>query len=166
VTASLYVLDRGWVAELAELAGPAKRRGGIWPTRPVVGVSPSAAFLNVLAEHARRVQPGYEWSGYCMLALVDYLQRHGARLRNSDLNAELSAINRVHSETILLTATHKKYLDKLAPTAHREDRIRAYFAKQRLDFEEAGVAGLDGLELLHDALTELQPNEVLLLHVG
>ncbi|MGK5741393.1 hypothetical protein [Micromonospora sp. URMC 103] len=101
-----------------------------------------------------------------MLALVDYLQHHGVRLRRSDLRAESSAINRIYGETLLLTPRHKKYLSKLAPDAHREDELRAHFENKRLGFEEAGMAAMDGLELLHDTLSGLQPDEVLVLNVG
>jgi hypothetical protein len=162
--ASLYVLDRDRVVELAGLAG----RTSWWArsTRSSAGFDRSAAFFTVLLEHARPVRPGYEWSGHCMLALVAYLQRRGVRLRRSDLKAESSAINRVYGETLLLTSMHTKYLDKLAPEAHREDKLRAYFEKEGLGFEEAGMAAMDGLQLLHDALSGLQPDEVLLLNVG
>ncbi|SCG66336.1 hypothetical protein [Micromonospora inositola] len=162
--ASLYVLDRERAVELADLAG----RTSWWArlTRSSAGFDRNAAFFEVLVEHARPVRPGYEWSGNCMLALLAYLQRRGVRLRRSDLKAESSAINRVYGETLLLTSVHKKYLDKLAPEAHREDQIRAYFEKERLGFEEAGIAAMDGLELLHDALSRLQRDEVLLLNVG
>ncbi|SIR35498.1 hypothetical protein [Micromonospora avicenniae] len=162
--ASLYVLDRDRVVELAGLVG----RPSWWARLPRSSATTdqNGAFFQVLAKHARPVRPGYEWSGYCMLAVVDYLQRHGVPLRRSDLRAESSAINRVYGETLLLTPVHKKYLGKLAPDAHREDELRAYFENKRLGFEEAGMAAMDGLELLHDTLSGLQPDEVLLLNVG
>ncbi|GAA4607988.1 hypothetical protein BJY16_006617 [Actinoplanes octamycinicus] len=101
-----------------------------------------------------------------MLALVDCLERRGVWLRRSDLRAESSAINRVYGETLLLIPAHKKYLDGLVPEAHREDVLQAYFKKKRLDFEEAGMAAMDGLKLLHDVLSGLKEDEVLLLNVG
>lgn len=144
---SLSVLDRDQVKALAELVefGP---------------------FMQVLAEHGRPVQPGCEWSGDCMLALLDYLEDRGVRLRHSDLEAESSAINEVYDDTLLLTPAHQKYLSELAPDAHDEDELRAWFAEEDLEFEEVGMAGKDGLELLRDQLSALQPDEVLLLNVG
>jgi hypothetical protein len=164
VIASLYVLDRERVVELASLVAPESRWARL--TRFRAGPDPSPAFFSALAEYARPVRPGYEWSGYCMLALLDYLQRRGVRLRRSGLNAESSVINRVYAETVLLTPAHQRYLEEIAPAAHREDELRSYLASKRLGFEEAGMAAMDGLLLLHEALSGLQPDEVLLLNVG
>ena len=161
---SLYLIGRGRVMELAKLAGRTTWWTGIGRRR--VPRDGGHGFFEALDEYGYRVHPGYEWSGYCMLHLLDYLRRRGVRLERSELRAEASAINRVYDYTVLVTPAHKAYLDRLDPAVHKEEDLRAYFDKAGYGFEEAGIAAMNGLELLHNIISCLGDREVLLLHIG
>ncbi|MFI6758798.1 hypothetical protein ACIBF5_06585 [Micromonospora sp. NPDC050417] len=68
--------------------------------------------------------------------------------------------------TVLITPAHRRLLDQLDPAGHRAEELAAHFEEMGLDFEESGMAGLDGLGLLHDTIAELGSDQVLQLHVG
>jgi hypothetical protein len=101
-----------------------------------------------------------------MLHLLDYLKRRGVQLQRSELAAEASAINRIYDYTVLITPAHKAYIDRLDPAVHQEEDLRAYFDRAGYGFEEAGLAAMDGLKLLHDIISRLRDYEVLLLNIG
>ncbi|MFC5000536.1 hypothetical protein ACFPIJ_22205 [Dactylosporangium cerinum] len=64
--ASLYVLDRDRVVELAGLVGQTPWRARLTSSR--ADSDQNAAFFNALVEHARPVQPGYELNATAPLA--------------------------------------------------------------------------------------------------
>jgi hypothetical protein len=49
---------------------------------------------------------------------------------------------------------------------HKGEDLGAYFDKVGYGFEEAGMAAMNGLELLHNIISRLGDREVLLLHIG
>ena len=63
----------------------------------------------------------------------------------------------MHDLTVLITSTHKRFLTQLDPAGHRAEELAAHFEELGLDFEESGMAGLDGLRLLRDSISELRP---------
>ncbi|MEU8422988.1 hypothetical protein AB0C15_19140 [Micromonospora sp. NPDC048835] len=146
--ASLTVVPRDSITELARLAR----------------TSPSS-FHAYLAEHGSRARQDYDWSGYCMLYVLTYLEEHDINLESSELNAESEAINSSYGLTTLITPA-RGLLDQLDPGAHRAEDLAAHFAEMGMDFEESGPAGLDGLRLLRDCVSDLSDHQVLLLHIG
>ncbi|MEV6376428.1 hypothetical protein [Micromonospora musae] len=101
-----------------------------------------------------------------MLHVLSYLEERDVDLEQSEFDAESAAINKVHDLTVLITPAHKRFLDQLDPAGHREEELAAHLEEMGLDFEESGMAGLDALTLLHDSISELRDNQVLLLHIG
>ncbi|MEV6514742.1 hypothetical protein AB0M37_03040 [Micromonospora chalcea] len=97
---------------------------------------------------------------------MSYLEERDVDLEQSEFDAESAALNKVHDLTVLITPAHKRFLDQLDPTGHREEELAAHFEEMGLDFEESGMAGLDGLRLLRDSISELRDDQVLLLHIG
>ncbi|MDH6468690.1 hypothetical protein M2303_002231 [Micromonospora sp. H404/HB375] len=147
--ASLTLVPRRSIPELARLARTS-----------------SSSLGSYLAEHGREPREEYDWSGYCMLHVLSYLEERDVDLEQSEFDAESAAINKVHDLTVLITPAHKRFLDQLDPAGHREEELAAHFEEMGLDFEESGTAGLDGLRLLRDSISELRDDQVLLLHIG
>ncbi|MEU8155599.1 hypothetical protein AB0B94_18210 [Micromonospora sp. NPDC048986] len=146
--ASLTVVPRGSITELARLAR----------------TSPSS-FRAYLAEHGSRARQEYDWSGYCMLYVLTYLEERGIDLEPPELNAESEAINSAYGLTTLITPA-PGLLDQLDPDAHRAEDLAAHFEDMGMDFEESGTVGLDTLRLLRDSISDLRDDDVLLLHIG
>lgn len=146
--ASLTLVPRDSVTELARLAR----------------TSPSSLH-SYLAEHGGKARQEYDWSGYCMLYVLTYLDERGIDLEQSEFNAESEAINSVYGLTMLITPA-RRLLDQLDPSAHREDELAAHFEEMGMGFEESGTAGLDTLRLLRDCISDLRDDQVLLLNIG
>ncbi|MFG1838071.1 hypothetical protein ACGFH8_06495 [Micromonospora sp. NPDC049175] len=147
--ASLTVVGRDTVPELARLARTSR-----------------SSLHSYLAEHGREARQEYGWSGYCMLYVLTYLDERGVDLQQSEFDAESDAITSALGYTVLITPGHQQLLDQLDPAAHRAEELAAYFAEMGMDFEESGVAGLEGVTLLRDSIADLRDDQVLLLHLG
>ncbi|MEU8181570.1 hypothetical protein AB0B85_10505 [Micromonospora sp. NPDC049044] len=147
--ASLTVLPRASVAELARRA-----------------TESSSSLRSYLAEHGVTAGQEYDWSGYCLLYVLTYLEERGVDLQLSEFDAESEAINSVHGLTVLITPAHRRFLAQLDPGGHRAEELSAHFEEMGMDFEESGTAGLDGLTLLRDSIAGLRDDQVLLLHLG
>ncbi|MCG5473020.1 hypothetical protein LADH09A_000904 [Micromonospora sp. LAH09] len=146
--ASLTLVPRDSITELARLAR----------------TSPSS-FHSYLAEHGGKTRQEYDWSGYCMLYVLTYLEERGIDLEQSEFNAESEAINSAYGLTTLITSA-PGLVDQLDPGAHREEDLVAHFAEMGMAFEESGTAGLDTLRLLRDTIAELRDDQVLLINIG
>ncbi|MEO3748754.1 hypothetical protein [Plantactinospora sp. B5E13] len=147
--ASLTLLHRGDVPELARLAR----------TSP-------AAFRGYLAEHGRGLATSYDWSGYCMLHVLTYLDDRDVDLESAEFDAEAVAISETYGLISLITSGNEELLRQLDPAGHVAAELADHFTEMGLEFEESGQAGLDGLTLLHDSVARLGEDEVLLLHIG
>ncbi|MFC0033547.1 hypothetical protein ACFFMM_28890 [Micromonospora chaiyaphumensis] len=147
--ASLTLIPRSSIPELARSARTS-----------------SSSLHSFLAEHGRESPEEYDWSGYCMLHVLSYLEEHGVDLEQSEFDAVSAAVNKVHDLTVFITPAHKRFLGQLDPARHRPEELAAHFEEMGLDFEESGMAGLDGLTLLRDSISDLRDDQVLLLHVG
>lgn len=146
--ASLSLVPRDSITELARLAR----------------ASPSS-FHAYLAEHGGKARQEYDWSGYCMLYVLTYLEEGGIDLEQSEFSAESEAINSVYGLTTLI-APAPGLVDQLDPSAHREEDLVAHLEEMGVAFEESGTAGLDTLRLLRDTISELHDDQVLLLNIG
>ncbi|WP_330438553.1 hypothetical protein OHB44_26555 [Micromonospora sp. NBC_00821] len=146
--ASLTVVPRDSITELARVAR----------------TSPSS-FHTYLAEHGSKARQEYDWSGYCMLYVLTYLEERGIDLDQSELNAESEAINSAYGLTTLITPA-PGLPDQLDPGAHREEELAAHFEEMGIDFEESGAAGLDTLRVLRDSISDLRDDQVLLINIG
>lgn len=96
--ASLTLVSRSSVPELTRLA-----------------CTSSSSLRTSLTEHGRKPQEEYDWSGYCLLHILTYLEERGVDLEQSEFDAESAAINRVHDLTVLITPARKAFLNQLDP---------------------------------------------------
>ncbi|MEV4823099.1 hypothetical protein [Micromonospora sp. NPDC049274] len=147
--AALTVVPRESITELARLARTAP-----------------SSLHPYLTEHGGKARQEYDWSGYCLLYVLTYLEERDIDLQRSEFEAESEAINSAYGLTVLITAAHKRFLDQLDPAGHRKKDLVAHFEEMGMDFEESGTAGLDGLTLLRDCISDLNDDQVLLLHLG
>ncbi|MEU4333797.1 hypothetical protein AB0F59_04125 [Micromonospora lupini] len=147
--ASLTVVPTDSITDLARLAR----------TSP-------ASLHSYLTEHGGKARQEYDWSGYCLLYVLTYLEERDIDLQQSEFEAESEAINSAYGLTVLITSAHKRFLDQLDPDGHRPEELAAHFEEMGMDFEESGTAGLDGLTLLRDCISDLHDDQVLLLHLG
>lgn len=115
---------------------------------------------NVLLDHAQRVGQEYDWSGYCMLYTLMYLEEQGTSFDNI-------------GEYTLLTPADRMLLDQLDPARHSAAVLDAFLMEHLDDGDDdeeargwAGEAGLDCLRLLHDNLERLTGSDVLLMRIG
>jgi hypothetical protein len=147
--ASLTLVHRDSITELARLARAS-----------------ASSFHSYLAEHGSRARQEYDWSGYCMLYVLTYLEERGIDLERSEFHAESEAINSAYGLTVLITPAPARLLHQLDPAGHRAEELAAHFEEMGMGFEESGTAGLDGLRLLRDSISALGDDQVLLLHIG
>ncbi|MGC4785528.1 hypothetical protein OG836_00835 [Micromonospora zamorensis] len=69
--ASLTLVPRDSITELARLARTS-----------------ASSFRAYLTEHGGRARQEYDWSGYCMLYVLTYLDERGVDLEQSEFDAE------------------------------------------------------------------------------
>lgn len=125
-----------------------------------------AEFCGYLTEHGRELATRYDWSGYCMLRVLTYLEDRDVDLESAEFAAEAVAISEAYGLISLITTGNEELLRQLDPAGHVAAELADHFTEMGLEFEESGQAGLDGLALLHDSLAGLGEDEVLLLHIG
>lgn len=114
----------------------------------------------VLLEHGRPVAEDYDWSGYCMLYTLVYLDEQDIELGRA-------------GHWTMLTPADRPLLDRLTPQAHGAG-LAAFLVEslgdeddEQGDAEEwAGEAAADSLRVLHDNLERLAGDEVLLVHIA
>jgi hypothetical protein len=110
-------------------------------------------------EHGREVGQEYDWSGYCMLYTLMYLDERGVDLGE-------------FGEYTMLTSADRRVIDQIDPAGHDEAELDAYLMQELGDDSDddragwAGQAGLDSLKLLHDELNRLGDGEVLLIRIA
>lgn len=103
--ASLTLIPRSSVSELARSARTS-----------------SSSLRSYLAEHGRELHETYDWSGYCMLHVLSYLEDRDVDLEQSEFDVESAAVNNVHDLTVFITPAHKRFLDQLG--ADPDARVR------------------------------------------
>jgi hypothetical protein len=112
---------------------------------------------SVLLEHAQDVGQEYDWSGYCMLFTLMYLEERGVSFDSVD-------------EYTVLTPAHRTLLDQLHPARHDAAELDAYLMEAFGNGEDgegwAGRAAQDSLRLLHDNLEHLVDCDVLLVKIS
>jgi len=122
-----------------------------------------------LDQRARDVNPDGEvfgWSGYVMMDLLLYLEDAGVDLGESEYRDEAKVINETYDLTYLMTSADKKHLPALDSGTFDMDALVDHFNKEDDDFEERPLAMTDGLDALHRLISELDDDEVLIIHIG
>jgi hypothetical protein len=153
--ASFYVLDEAGLLELARVASAC--------ADTTVGLTP---FHQAMVEHAREVDAEYLWSGVCMERLLSFLRWRGVRLRTKPFRVQSRAINRVYGYTVLTARPRPWSLARMDPTRYDEAKLARHIRLRSQGFDEAGMAAMDGLRLLHSALSALGDGEVFMVNIG
>jgi hypothetical protein len=111
----------------------------------------------------------YDWSGYVIATLLSYLDEHGIKLMQSSHDELTQQLSQTQEATIfILTAAHKEaYLDRLTPEHFLSDDLRDYFNDfNATDEVEIGQAMLDGIHSIHQSLSALDQDSVVVLTIG
>jgi hypothetical protein len=113
---------------------------------------------DLLLEHGRRVGRDYDWSGYCMLYTLMYLEERGISFDSA-------------GEYTVLTPAHRPLLSSLDPATHSAAELDAFLMEELGDGPDdeegwAGQAGLDSLRVLHENLEGLSDGDVLLVQIS
>lgn len=114
-----------------------------------------------LAKLAREVQDAYDWSGRVLYFLIESLEEQGISLSSAEFGDVEETL-----EAFVIGPDRKELLPRLDPEANDPEEVRAWLADWDLDFEEAGEAGIDALALLHEQISALPSDSVLIVHIG
>jgi hypothetical protein len=121
----------------------------------------AAAGLERLVELAREVEDAYDGSGRVLYFLIESLEEQGIQLSSAEFGEVEEAL-----ESFVIGPDRKVLLPRLDPGANDPDEVRAWLADWDLDFEEAGEAGIDALSMLHEQISALPDDSVLIVHIG
>jgi hypothetical protein len=154
--ASFYLLDRSDLAGLVRAAASE-------PETPMT----SHAY-DYLSDHGRdqdSPQRLFLWSGYVMMYLLTFLQDSGVDL-GAEYRDDAAAINNTFDLTYLLTSVDKRHLRALDSANVDRDAVVRFFEDMDYGFDELDHAVEDGLGVLHQLVTDLADDEVLIVHIG
>jgi hypothetical protein len=154
--ASFYVLDRSDLAGLVRAAASQ-------PQAPTT--SPAYDHLCVHARDQESPEQLFPWSGYVMMYLLTFLEASGADL-GAEYRAETTAINKTFDLTYLMTSADKRHLPALDSANVDHDAVAGFFDDMGYGFDELDRAVDDGLGVLHQLLTTLADNDLLIVHIG
>ena len=121
----------------------------------------SAAGLEGLHELAREVEDAYDWSGRVLYFLIESLEEQGIQLSSAEFGDVEEAL-----EAFVIGPDRKVLLPQLDPEANSPEEVRGWLADWDLEFEEAGEAGIDALAMLHEQISALPDDSVLIVHIG
>ena len=122
----------------------------------------------IVKQHGHSVVT-YDWSGYVLLTLLEYLDEQGIKLMESPYDALAPDLSETLGATaFLLTPMHKEaYQARLSPSLYRADELRDYFTEfTGTDDEETGQAMLDGISAFECSLASLDNDSVVLVSIG
>jgi hypothetical protein len=121
----------------------------------------AAAGLEHLGELAQEVEDAYDWSGRVLYFLIESLEEQGISLSSAEFGDVEEAL-----EAFVIGPDRKVLLPQLDPDANDPAEVRAWLADWDMDFEEAGEAGIDALTMLHEQISALPDDSVLIVHIG
>ncbi|HZM77608.1 MAG TPA: hypothetical protein VFC19_17965 [Candidatus Limnocylindrales bacterium] len=120
----------------------------------------AAAGLGRLGELATQVEDAFDWSGRVLYFLIESLEEQGIQLSSAEFGDVEEAL-----EAFVIGPDRKVLLPQLDPEANDPAEIRAWLADWDMDFEEAGDAGFDALTMLHEQISALPDDSVLIVHI-
>jgi hypothetical protein len=121
----------------------------------------TAGGVACLPELAQEVPDAYEWSGRVLYFLIESLEEQGMRLSSAEFGEVEEAL-----EAFVIGPDRKELLPRLDPEANDREEVRAWLADWEMDFDEAGEAGIDALAMLHEQISALPGDSVLIVHIG
>ena len=111
----------------------------------------------------------YDWSGYVIATLLPYLDERGIKLMKSPYEELTNQLCKERGATIFIfTPAHKDaYLARLVPSQFSTDEMRDYFNKFNATKEaDIGDAMMDGITCIHQSLSSLDDDSVVILNIG
>jgi hypothetical protein len=114
-----------------------------------------------LVELARRVEDAYDWSGRVLYFLIESLEEQGIQLSSAEFGDVEEAL-----EAFVIGPDRKELLPRLDPEANDPEEVRAWLADWDMEFDEAGEAGIDALAMLHEQISTLPDDSVLIVLIG
>jgi hypothetical protein len=136
------------------------------PTR--FGGNKQDDFWPYVYAHGRKLKE-YKWSGYFFGTLLPYLEEKRAiNFSSPDFEETGSFLSNVRAiSAYILTEVHRQAKEEdLDPDTYSEEELRAYFeAFNETTNEEAGRAMLDGIAVLHENLSHVDKDSVVLLMI-
>lgn len=114
-----------------------------------------------LGELAREVEDAYDWSGRVLYFLIESLEEQGIRLSSTEFGEVEEAL-----EAFVIGPDRKVLLPRLDPDANDPQEVREWLADWDMDFEEAADAGMDALVMLHEQISALPGDSVLIVRIG
>lgn len=111
----------------------------------------------------------YYWSGYVLATLLPYLAEQGIDLMRSPFDALMRALSAERGATLFIfTPSHKDaFLSRLLPSLFSTETLRDYFNEFNQTAEtDIGEAMLDGIACLHESLSGLDDDSVILFSIG
>ncbi|WP_238012392.1 hypothetical protein KZZ52_21655 [Dactylosporangium sp. AC04546] len=121
----------------------------------------------VLAEHGRELAPGFGWSGFVVLVVLDVLEDQGVSLSG---NGHEEPIGGPDDDTFytVVTTEHRRFLPRLDPSAFPGHLFHAAFVEAglRTDEGDSAAAARDTVAILRDGIATLADDEALIVVVG
>ena len=121
----------------------------------------AAAGPERLSETAQEVQDAYEWSGRVLYFLIESLEEQGIQLSSAEFGDVEEAL-----EAFVIGPDRKVLLPRLDPDANDPAEVREWLADWDMEFEDAGEAGIDALTMLHEQISALPDDSVLIVHIA
>lgn len=133
----------------------------------VVAAGPDGAF-EALQECGHEIEDAYFWSGHNLLFVIQHLWRSkGISLFSVAHQAEENLLNDDSGNAVIIVgAEHKPLLPQLDPSTHDPHDLVVGLAAWGVSAAEATLAVTDALTLLHEQITHLPDDHVLIIHVG
>lgn len=156
--ASFVLLPTSALSELREVAVPKKSFFGGAKDR----------FHDFLRTRGREAA-SYDWSGYVIATVLPYLVERQIDLMKSEHDELASHLSTERKSTcFIFTPAHKSaYLAQLSPESYFEVELRDYCNEFNGSSEDdAGKPMLDGIRAIHESLSHLDDDSVILLHIG
>lgn len=126
-------------------------------------------YHNYLEQHGREVAE-YEWSGYVLATLLPYLEeQHQIDLMRSEHDALARFLSERQQAThFIFTGAHRHpFLDRLDPSAFSTEALRDYYNEFNEENEpDVGRPMLDGIRALHQSLSALDEDSVIVFSIG
>lgn len=158
--ASFELLPKTLIDQLRAAAVPSK---GGWFKKPTDN------FHDFLKANAREVVQ-YNWSGWTFSALLSFLdEKRGIELTKSSYDKLSKFLTDTRgSAYFILTPEHRRdYLARLDVGSYSVEELWEYSQDFNGDEDEnAGETMLDGIKALHDALSQIDGDSIIVFSIG
>jgi hypothetical protein len=119
-----------------------------------------------LLHHGRDVVD-FDWSGYVMIDVLDYLKDQQLDLWSSEHDTLAEGLSGDSSVCFLTWAHRQAYLERLDPSLFTEHELKEAGASFADADDEGGARCMrDGIAALQTALRQVTADSVVLLHIG